>query len=401
MPTPVSYCTILTSNYLPKALTLAESLRRHEDGARLKILLVDVSRYADLPSHEGVDFYSTAVLEISEREMLQRATIYELVELATSVKPLYLKALLADAEAAVYLDPDTYLTAPMDELLPELQASVGGILLTPHFLEPVPPSAGLGEAHMLAVGVFNLGFCAVDRRALTFLDWWWGHLRTECLYEPMAGLFVDQKWMDMGSTLFSATTFRHSGYNVGVGNLHERHLDRDADGYVNSSNGERLRLFHFHAFDSSHPEQLSMRFDAANQPQISKDSAIYALCHEYAAILSEFERSLPPPPPYPYVKDTRGKRISRRVRRAYRQELDALGESLPVPYVAEEADAWASWRRSTWRSKSRAFVGDTAKSVRWVLPEEYERVKKRFPKLARKMSSRYAGGDGAWGYGDE
>lgn len=401
MTTSVSYCSILTSNYLPKALTLADSLRRHEGGARLKILLADVRRDEDLPQIEGVDLLSTAALEISERDVLQRATIYELVEFATAVKPLLLKALLVDAEAAIYLDPDTYLTAPMVELLPELEASAGGIVLTPHFLGPVPPEAEIGEAHMLAVGVFNLGFCAVNRRALGFLDWWWGHLSTECLCEPLSGLFVDQKWIDIGSTLFAATSLRHSGYNVGVGNLPERPLAKDDEGYVNSANGERLRLFHFHAFDSRHPERLSMRFDHTSEHALDEKTAIFDLCHEYAEILSGFERSLPPPPPYPYAADSTGRRISRRVRRAYRMELIAGEDNLPVPFLAAEADAYNSWRRRTWRSKSRSFVGDTAKTARWVLPEEYDRVKKRFPKLAGKMSSKLAGGDGMWGYGDD
>ncbi len=97
--------------------------------------------------------------------MLRLATIYDLVELATAVKPLLLKALLADAEQAAYLDPDTYVTSPMVELSPDLEATDGGILLTPHFLDPVPPGAELTEGHLLTVGVYNLGFCAVDRRA--------------------------------------------------------------------------------------------------------------------------------------------------------------------------------------------------------------------------------------------
>ncbi|NHA01520.1 hypothetical protein G5V59_21630 [Nocardioides sp. W3-2-3] len=41
MPTPtVTYCTVLATNYLPKALALAESLER-QMGARLVVLLID------------------------------------------------------------------------------------------------------------------------------------------------------------------------------------------------------------------------------------------------------------------------------------------------------------------------------------------------------------------------
>ena len=61
---------------------------------------------------------------------------YDLVEFATAVKPLLLRALLQTTEQVFYLDPDTFVTSPMTELGPALEASSGGILLTPHFLSP-------------------------------------------------------------------------------------------------------------------------------------------------------------------------------------------------------------------------------------------------------------------------
>lgn len=395
--TTISYCTILTTNYLPKALALADSLRRHEDGAELKILFADIRRDDDLPQVDGVECLSTAALRVSERSVLQIAMTYDLVEFATAVKPLLLKALLADADQVVYLDPDTYLTSPMVELSPELQASDGGILLTPHFLEPVPKDADMTEAHMLAVGVFNLGFCGVDRRAIGFLDWWWDHLSVECLYEPLAGLFVDQKWVDIGSTLFNARSLRHTGYNVGLGNLRERPLAIDAEGYYNTSNGERLRLFHFHAFDSSNPTRLSMRFEHTREAELDEDSAIRALCLEYAEVLRGFEQSLPPAPPYPYATDSRGRRITRRLRKAYRLDARTHGESLPSPFEPAEAEAYDAWRHGAWKTVTRSLAGDSAKSARWIFPEEYNRMKARFPRLAGKLSSRFGSGDGMFG----
>ena len=254
-----TYCTILSTNYLPKALALAESLRRYENGARLQILFIDHADDATLPVLEGVTCLSTSVLGLPRREVLGLAMSYDLVEFATAVKPLLLRALLRAADQVFYLDPDTYVTSSMVELGPALDASPGGILLTPHFLHPVPAGTGISDGHMLLVGVNNLGFCGVDQRTGPFLDWWWSHLRTECLYDPLAGLFVDQKWMDIGSSLFQATTFRHAGYNVGVANLAERPLDEDGEGYLVASTGDRLRLFHFHAFDSSSPTRLSTR----------------------------------------------------------------------------------------------------------------------------------------------
>ena len=62
-----TFCTILSTNYLPKALALAESLRRHEDGALLHILFVDVAHDDRLPHLEGVVCLSTEVLGLAPR----------------------------------------------------------------------------------------------------------------------------------------------------------------------------------------------------------------------------------------------------------------------------------------------------------------------------------------------
>ena len=117
------------------------------------------------------------MLDLAERTVLELAMSYDLVEFATAVKPLVLRSLLAEHEQVAYLDPDTYVVAPMEELCPALDASAGGIVLTPHYLRPVPPGSQFSEGHLLHVGAYNLGFCAVDRRAGEFLDWWWEHLR--------------------------------------------------------------------------------------------------------------------------------------------------------------------------------------------------------------------------------
>jgi hypothetical protein len=392
------YCTILSTNYLPRALALAESLREHENGASLWILFIDHARHDTLPRLPGVECLSTEVLGLPRRTVLGLAMSYDLVEFATAVKPLLLQALLEQSDQVFYLDPDTYVTSTMDELSPSLDASDGGILLTPHFLRPPPPGAEIGDGHMLLVGVNNLGFCGVDRRATGFLDWWWGHLCTECLYDPLAGLFVDQKWMDIGSSFFEAATLRHSGYNVGVANLPERPLAHDDDdGYLIASTGERLRLFHFHAFDSNTPERLSVRYRHTADNELADDGVVFQLCKEYAGILSSWEQHLGPAPPYPYSVDTRGRRISRQLRRAYLRESLSSAGSMPSPFEPSDAAAYERWRRGAWRPIARGLLSETAKCVRIVLPEEYDNLKRRFPRLGDRLNDRFSGGTGLWG----
>lgn len=397
--TDIAYCTILSTNYLPKALALAESLRRHEGEFSLTILVTDARSAAhlpEIPAQDGVRVVGTDVLGLAERDLLKLATIYDLVEFATAVKPLLLKRLLETSPGAAYLDPDTYLTAPMVELPIDLAATVGGILLTPHFLEPVTdPDAMLQEGHLLNVGVFNLGFCAVDRRAIAFLDWWWGHLERECLWDPLSGLFVDQKWVDIGATLFQAGAWRHAGYNVSVANLHERPITQDDEGLVVSSTGDRLRLFHFHAFDTAHPEELSTRLIGSTSHLREQSRTLDGLCKEYAEILIAKEALLAKAPRYAYAADTSGKALSRQLRRAYRLSVDE-DPTLPIPFLAEEAEAWALWRRSAWRTEAKELAGDAVKSVRLVLPEEYGRLKKHLPGVSSKLKAKLVRNQGIW-----
>jgi len=392
----MTYCTILAKNYLPKALALADSLNRHQPGSTLVVLVIDARTDADLPEVSGVPgvrMMSLADYPLPEREVLHLATIYDLVEFATAVKPLLLDQLLEESEQVAYLDPDTYLTSPMEELSPALSASEGGLVLTPHFFRPPGPDAELSENHLLTVGFYNLGFCAVDRRARDFLRWWWGHLREECLWEPLSGLFVDQKWVDIGAPLFHGEALRHYGYNVGVANLDERPIAEDVDGYYIATTGDRLRLFHFHAFDTSAPEELSTRLDRSTAHL--RDGAVDRLCAEYAKDLIVHEESAPPAPPYVFWTDTRGRRISRQLRRAYRVESRA-GASLPSPFVAAEAEAFEAWRRRAWRPMSRELVTDAVKSARLSMPEEYERIKNRLPGVAGKLRGRLSLRSGIW-----
>lgn len=389
-----AFCTILAQNYLPKALALAESLKRWQ-GATLKVMLIDVEEPAALPELEGVEFLSTEYLGLGRAEIHRLAGGYGLVEFATSIKAVLLQRLLEEAEQAVYLDPDTYLTGPMPELGEDLAASSGGILLTPHFLHPPGPSAFAGEGHLLHVGFYNLGFIAVDRRAGDFLAWWAKHLERECVFDPIAGLFVDQKWLDLGSVLFHATAWEHPGYNVSIMNLHERPVSEVGGSLVLGPDGKPLRLFHFHAFDPTRPAELSTRFKVSTADIRASSDALDKLCHEYAEAVLAFAAQLPPAPPYRYARDSSGREIGRQVRRAYRLEYDRQG-GLPSPFDPADKEAYAAWRKRAWRVASRELAGDAAKAARLTVPTALKGVQQRFPSLTAKAREKFVSRSGFW-----
>ncbi len=389
------YCTILARNYLPSALTLSDSLRRHGGEVPLTVFLIDATPGTALPEIPGVRWMRPELLGLGERAVLELAMSYDLVEFATAVKPLVLQALLQEYEQVVYLDPDTYLVSPMAELGPALDAG-SGIVLTPHYLEAAPPGQQFSEGHLLHVGVYNLGFCAVNRNAREFLTWWWGHLSSECLHDPLAGLFVDQKWVDVGSVLFGATTLRHYGYNVGVANLHERTVVHDSEGYLIAPSGDRLRLFHFHAFDPRRPDELYVRPRTSTSRRAAGGDAIVELSKEYAAALIAKQQEIGTQPAYIYGADTTGRRITRRMRHAYRIAVLADPRGVPSPFVAAEAAGYERWRRSARRLAGRLMLSDVAKGLRCAMPEEYGALKRKLPRLTRSLRSRYVENTGMW-----
>jgi hypothetical protein len=394
MPTRI-HCTILARNYLPSALTLSDSLQRHGSDTPLVVFVTDATADTEFPEIDGVRWMRPTALELPERTVLELLMSYDLVEFATAVKPLVLGALLREYDEAIYLDPDTYLVSPMAELGPALEAEPP-VVLTPHFLEPPPPGSHFTEGHMLSVGVHNLGFCAVNRRAGPLLEWWWDHLRTECLHDALSGLFVDQKWMDVGSVLFGATVLRHYGYNVGVGNIHERELARDGDGYYIASTGDRLRLFHFHAFDPGRPESLYNRLSTRNGSMGVDNDSLRDLCAEYAAQVIKKRELIGPQPSYAYATDTTGRRISRRMRHAYRVAVAGDPAGVPSPFVPEEGAAYERWRRGAARLAGQLTLSDVAKGLRCAMPEEYDKLKHRVPGLMRRLRGRILEDSGMW-----
>jgi hypothetical protein len=391
--TQPAYCTILARNYLPAALALSQSLREHGDGVPLTVFLTDATAETKLPELEGVRWMHPGLLDLPKRAVHELAMGYDLVEFATAVKPLVLQALLREHDRVAYLDPDTYVVSPMEELSPALDASAG-IVLTPHYLDPVPPGSEFTEGHLLHVGSYNLGFCAVDRRAGEFLDWWWGHLRDECLHDPIAGLFVDQKWVDLGSVLFGATGLRHRGYNVSFVNLHERPIAHDDDGYRIAGADDRLRLYHFHAFDPRRPKDLTTRFSLSDGH--ADQEALQTLAREYATVVLERERELGPQPDYLYATDSTGRRIPRRLRHAYRVAALAEPGMLPSPFVPEEAAAYERWRRGARGLVGRLILSDVAKGIRCAVPEEYGNLKRRLPGVTSRLREHFVEKTGMW-----
>ncbi|RJQ74964.1 FkbM family methyltransferase [Pseudonocardiaceae bacterium YIM PH 21723] len=335
-------CTIVARNYLPAAKVLARSyLAQHPDHEVVVLVLDGVGAAASDSSGQParVRFVGPETAGLDRDEFLRMATAYNITELATAVKPYLLRELRRTAEVAIYLDPDIEVYAPMPELS-EL-AKQHSIVLTPHFLQPLPRDGRLpAETDVMGSGIFNLGFIAVGPGSEGFLDFWAERLRHDAIVAPDRQLFTDQRWVDQVPALFPNHVLRDPGFNVAYWNAHERPVDRAADG-TPTAGGRPLRFYHFSGYRPERPWQLSVH-SARNPRVVLSDHPVLAeLCHAYGEQLKAggYDRALDDVP-YGFAKAADGSALPSAVRRLYRDEwIKAEKKDKPLPPHAFGPDA--------------------------------------------------------------
>lgn len=269
--------TIVSRNYQAQAATLMESLAVAEPGvARVVIATDGPMAFAD----PGIRVIEAGGIVANFAAM---CAYYDALELNTAVKPHAFRALLAEAGvgSVVYLDPDIFVYRPLADVREGLARAP--LVLTPHMTRPLRGAANPNDHVILTSGAYNLGFMAVrnEPQIEALLEWWAEKLEFDCRVDFAAGLFTDQKWIDLAPGLVSdLALLRTPALNLAYWNLEGRELTRDGDSW--RVDGESLGFFHFSGFDPTRPELLSKHQDRI---KILAGSALAGLLKDYAAHL--------------------------------------------------------------------------------------------------------------------
>lgn len=259
--------TICAKNYLAQALTLRESFLKHNPSLNFFIFLAD-----KIDGVEDVD----GVVALDKSwipDWVNMAFKYDVIEFNTSIKPFCFGKLFREGyEKVIYLDPDIYVTRPLDYIYECL--SNKSVVLTPHYCDIEEHFDGaVSEETFNKVGIYNLGFCALknDKVGQEIAKWWQNRLQYKCYSQSSEGLFVDQKWMDYIPGFFPDATCvsSHHGMNVAIWNLHERELFIDEkQGYMirRKKTGDEFPLlfFHFSGFDPFEVSVINRRHPQFN-----------------------------------------------------------------------------------------------------------------------------------------
>ncbi len=236
------YCTIVSSNYLPQAFTLADSISEIYPGEHLEILIIDLEKNA-IKNFGNINFLYTEDFDIPVSIISKMRSYYDVVEFATALKPTLLLHLLANnANTVSYIDPDVYLYGKLDDAQ-EIARKVG-IAVTPHRITPMPlEKTSPKELSFMRVGIYNLGFVCVGTTSVEILQWWEQRLRWFATQFDQLPYFTDQKWADFFPTFACCEILRHPGYNVAFWNIDERQIRRQQSSYTVKN--QSLVFIHF------------------------------------------------------------------------------------------------------------------------------------------------------------
>lgn len=320
MANSATVCTIAALNYLPRVRVLHRSMIRTNPGVRFVMLVVDdVDRIGVDEDFETID----ATEVIDPRELARMATMYDVTELSTALKPFAIAFVQQRFGGAVcYLDPDVVV---FGDLRGCLEPPAGhAAALTPHCLDPIPRD-GLEppDVYIQAAGSFNLGYCSVaaDERGRQLLQWWSERLLRDAIADHANHLFTDQRWMDLAVSHFPIHVLRDPTLNVAYWNLHERPLD--LEGFVDGVpqvfvHGGPLTFFHFSGFEPAATDRFSKYL---SRPRLSvADPAWAALSTFYRRELLAVRRA-DEATYFGYAATRQGQVISPEQRRRYRDEL--------------------------------------------------------------------------------
>jgi hypothetical protein len=256
------FTTSINLNYLPKARTLAQSVKRFYPESKFYLCMVEKNEIdiSNLPEFDKV-IYPFDFWPSDHERILYK---YEVVEACTAVKGelfCYMLDTYKEENIFIYLDPDIQVFSPMDELLTALNQAE--IVLTPHLTEPEEERCAIldNEVSVARHGVFNLGFLAIKRgpNAQQFLRWWGDRLKEFSFADYFNGLFTDQKWVDQAPAFFDVFIFKNPGYNVAPWNIAKRNIT-EIDGSYCVNSTFPLRFFHFSGLDSGANLKMLSRY---------------------------------------------------------------------------------------------------------------------------------------------
>jgi glycosyltransferase involved in cell wall biosynthesis len=343
----VAACTIVAHNYVPMASVLAESLFEVHPEIVMHTIVIDHPALVvnlEIP-HSLV--LSIDQIDLKANNYPTQASIYDVTEFATSIKPFVLEQLLCDFDVVLYLDPDIQIFSSLASIINNTYEH--GWSLTPHVTKPYKNrKAGPPEKEVMGAGIYNLGYIGVSRSSMSMLHWWQEHLSRDAIIDQSSQLFTDQRWIDLAVPIFRPYIEFGTSYNVAYWNLDHRVLAQNGENCF-EVDGQPLVFFHFSGYDPDQP-YIICKYQSNNSRVSMSDNPVYSqIFGSYARKLIEARNTFGNLPSYGWEECVPGIPLKRHVRRLLRAELIASDSGLceipPMPFISADVNRFFEWLR--------------------------------------------------------
>lgn len=251
------FFTIATTNYLPFAVSLLDSVKKYHPDFEVCIGLTDYLSAETISENALMNKYPLLQLHELEAEEFNFITEnYNPMQLANSSKVLFARHFLNDKkiDQVIFGDSDMLFFGPLPDSL-----EVHDIVFTPHFLSPPPIEMKRQELEVLNAGIYNGGFFKLRKSLETerFISWLRERSVLECIYDFKRGYYGEQLWLNFVPLYFKNSHIEQNlGLNVAYWNLHERIIGRK-DGKFVVNEDIPLSFFHFSGWDFYNPLAIS------------------------------------------------------------------------------------------------------------------------------------------------
>lgn len=220
------FCTIITTDYFPFALTLNDSLAYFDPSIELSILVADnkrIDRNNLVIFPNNIKLYN--VNEVCKKEIglkiFEKYASENMDNFRWSMKPVFVNYLLSKQgyDKVIYADCDLFFYNAYSFLFDDLDKY--NVLLSPHWRCSVPFDSDLNWTErenfqmLFNKGIFNGGLVGVNKNGVEAMDWWAKACEYVCIIDECKGYFVDQSHLNLLPVLFeNIGIIRHKGCNI-------------------------------------------------------------------------------------------------------------------------------------------------------------------------------------------
>jgi hypothetical protein len=254
----IQFFTVVTTNYLPFAVSLLDSVKAYHPEFQLCICLADYLDPKTIEENRLMSKYPILQLhEIDAEEFDFITTTYNSMQLSNCSKILFAQHLLKqdDVDQVIFGDSDMLFFNKLPSNVFEGNANI----FTPHFSSPPPLEMKRQELEVLNAGLINGGFFRLKKSDETykFISWIRARSVKDCLYDFKRGYYGEQLWLNFVSLYFkNVLVDKNYGLNVAYWNLHERIISKVNNQFMVNDNTP-LSFFHFSGWDYNKPLNIS------------------------------------------------------------------------------------------------------------------------------------------------